>query len=111
MIWDQEAELQRDPPEWSLKGHMLLWNDGSPAHVRMEPFHLRDTGWEASCQVSRSAREGTRWLPLVLRLEAEVRVQWEAQGTSSRARALQSLANYLRLREWYSDDLGVLYLK
>lgn len=110
MIWDREAELNREPPAWSLTGHMLLWPDGSPAHVRQEPFELKGIGWEALCRVSRSFRGGDRWLTLVLRLDAEVRVRWEAQGTSCRARALQELANYLRLREWYGEDLGVLYL-
>ncbi len=111
MIWDQEAELRRDPPEWSLSGHMLLWSDGSPALVQQEPFEQKDVGWEARARVSRTTPEGNKWMALVIRLDADVRVEWEAQGTSPRARALQSLANYLRLREWYHEDLGVLYLK
>ena len=40
-----------------------------------------------------------------------VRKQWDAQGTSQRARALQALAIYVRLTEWYQDDLGVLELR
>lgn len=37
--------------------------------------------------------------------------EWESQGTSPRARALQALAIYVRLTEWYDDDMGVLELK
>jgi hypothetical protein len=110
-VWDQSADELPDPPDWSLTGHMLLWSDGSPAHVQMESFVVAGNGWDAALTISRSARDATRWLPLVMRLPAEVRKQWDAQGTSSRARALQSLANYLRLTEWYDDDLGVLELK
>ena len=32
-------------------------------------------------------------------------------GTSARARALQALAIYVRLTEWYDDDMGVFELK
>jgi hypothetical protein len=32
-------------------------------------------------------------------------------GKSARARALQVLASYLRLTEWYEEDLGLLELK
>jgi len=35
---------------------------------------------------------------------------WEAQLMVSRS-AMQSLANYLKLTEWYEDDLGVLELQ
>ena len=89
---------------------MLLWNDGSPAHVDMAPFKAADGGWEAPLMVSRSAMQGTRWLTLRMRLSPEVRKHWESDGTSARARALQSLAIYLRLTEWYEDDLGTLDL-
>jgi hypothetical protein len=89
---------------------MLLWSDGSPAHVDMEPFKDTDGGWEAQLMISRSARDRTRWLTLRMVLSREVRREWEAQGTSARARGLQQLSNYLRLREWYDDDLGVLDL-
>ena len=46
-----------------------------------------------------------------LHLTREVRADWESHGTSPRARALQVLANYLRLTEWYEDDIGLLDLK
>ena len=46
-----------------------------------------------------------------MKLPPGVRKQWDAQGTSQRARALQALAIYVRLTEWYEDDLGVLELK
>ena len=46
-----------------------------------------------------------------MRISSEVRKEWESQGKSPRARALQLLANYLRLTEWYEDDIGVLDLK
>ena len=109
-VWDLEPQ-QADPPTWLLTGHMLLWNDGSPAHIDMEPFVAVKDGWEAHLMISRSAMQRTRWLTLRMHLTPEVRAQWEAQGTSARARALQGLANYLRLTEWYEDDLGVLDLQ
>lgn len=108
-VWADNAPL--DPPGWLLTGHMLLWSDGSPAHVDMEPFKATDEGWAAQLMISRSALEGTRWLTLRMTLNREVRRQWEAQGTSPRARALQALAIYVRLTEWYQDDMGVLELK
>lgn len=110
-VWDDAVTMQWEPPAWLLTGHMLLWNDGSPAHVDMEPFKQGADGWEAHLMISRSAMDGTRWLTLRMRLTPEVRKDWESQGTSARARALQSLAIYLRLTEWYGDDLGVLDLK
>ena len=61
--------------------------------------------------VSRSTLQGSRWLTLRMTITREARAQWEAQATSARARALQLLANYVRLTEWYGDDLGVLELK
>lgn len=109
-VWDDTVSAKREPPDWLLTGHMLLWNDGSPAHVDMLPFTASEDGWEAPLMVSRSALEGTRWLTMRMRLSAEVRKDWESHGTSARVRALQSLANYLRLTEWYEDDLGVLEL-
>jgi hypothetical protein len=110
-VWDDSVEMKSDPPTWLLTGHMLLWNDGSPAHVDMTPFKPFEDGWEAALMISRSTREGTRWLTLRMRLTPEVRNDWELNGTSARARALQALAIYLRLTEWYGDDLGVLELK
>jgi hypothetical protein len=110
-VWDDGVQVTLEPPDWLLTGHMLLWDDGSPAHVDMEPFKLVAGGWEAHLMISRSAMQGTRWLTLRMRLTPEVRKDWEAQGTSARARALQSLAIYLRLTEWYGDDLGVLDLQ
>ena len=110
-VWDDSVSVNSDPPTWLLTGHMLLWNDGSPAHVDMAPFKSIENGWEADMMISRSALQGTRWLTMRMRLMAGVRAEWDAHGTSARARALQSLANYLRLTEWYEDDLGVLDLK
>lgn len=109
-VWEADA-VTWDPPEWLLTGHMLLWNDGSPAHVDMEPFKSRGDGWEAQLMISRSALEGTRWLTLRMHLAADVRKAWESEGKSARARALQELAIYLRLTEWYNEDLGLLELK
>ena len=110
-VWDDETNRQLDPPTWLFTGHMLLWGDGSPAHVDMEPFRPVDNGWEANLMISRSTLQGTRWLTMRIRLSPEVRKAWESDGTSPRARALQVLANYLRLTEWYEDDIGVLDLK
>ncbi len=111
MIWDQETELQKDPPAWSLTGKMCLWADGSPAHVLQERFRLMGAGWEAYAQVSRSTRDGSKWLDLTIRLEAEVRAQWDRASTNQLDHTFVQLSNYLLLREWYDDDLGVLYLK
>lgn len=108
-VW--EADAAPDPPHWTLNGHMLLWSDGSPAHTEMEPFHSVDDGWEADLRISRSVREGTRWLPLKMKFPLTVRKQWDTQGKSQRHRALQALAIYVRLTEWYQEDLGVLELK
>ena len=110
-VWDAETNQQLDPPSWLLTGHMLLWGDGSPAHIDMSPFASANDAWEARVMISRSALQGTRWLTLRMRLTPEVRKEWESQGRSARARALQVLANYLRLTEWYEDDLGVLELR
>ena len=108
-VWADDTT--REPPKWLLTGHMLLWNDGSPAHVDMEPFTAAADGWQAQLMISRSALQGTRWLTMRMTMSQEVRRRWESQGTSARARALQALAIYLRLTEWYQDDLGVLELK
>jgi hypothetical protein len=110
-VWDDETGRHGNPPDWLLTGHMLLWSDGSPAHVDMAPFKAIEKGWEANLMISRSALQGTRWLTMRLRLSPEVRKEWESQGKSARTRALQVLANYLRLTEWYEDDIGVLELK
>jgi hypothetical protein len=107
-VWE-ESEV--DAPAWLLTGHMLLWSDGSPAHVDMAPFAAVENGWEAELKISRSTREGTRWLPLRMTLSRAVRREWESQGTSPRARALQALAIYVRLTEWYQDDMGMLELR
>ena len=109
-VWDDDSNRPA-PPAWLLTGHMLLWNDGSPAHIDMAPFTAIEDGWQADLMISRSTLGGTRWLTMRLHLTAEVRADWEAHGTSPRARALQVLANYLRLTEWYEDDIGVLDLK
>lgn len=109
-VWDSETAKQ-EPPQWLLTGHMLLWSDGSPAHVDMAPFKETQDGWEANLMVSRSALQGTRWLTMKMRMTREARREWEAESRSPRLRALQILANYLRLTEWYEDDLGVLELR
>jgi hypothetical protein len=108
-VWTGDG--RPEPPKWLLTGHMLLWSDGSPAHVDMAPFTAADRGWESQLMISRSTLAGTRWLTLRMTLSPEVRQQWEAQGTSARARALQALAIYVRLTEWYQDDMGVLELR
>src|SRR5262245_25946768 len=110
-VWDDTVSVKWDPPVWLLTGHMLLWNDGSPAHVDMSPFKSTGDGWEAELMISRSELTGTRWLTLTMFLAPDVRKDWESHGTSARARALQALAIYLRLTEWYKEDLGVLELK
>ena len=110
-VWDDSVGARTDPPAWLLTGHMLLWNDGSPAHIDMEPFKPTGDGWEAALMISRSTREGTRWLTMRMRLDAEVRKEWQAQRKAERIHALQELANYLRLTEWYEDDIGLLELK
>ena len=109
-VWDSET-APADRPAWLLTGHMLLLSDGSPAHVDMEGFKPIADGWEARLMISRSTRDGTRWLTMRMRLTAAVRKQWDAQGASARARALQQLANYLKLTEWYEDDIGLLELR
>ena len=96
-IWEADAV---PAPQWTLNGHMLLWSDGSPAHTEMEPFRNVDDGWEANLRISRSVREGTRWLPLKMKFPLSVRKQWDEQGKSQRHRALQALAIYVRLTEW-----------
>jgi hypothetical protein len=111
-VWDDDTKSPIDPPAWLFTGHMLLWGDGSPAHIDMEPFRSIDGGgWEAKLMVSRSTMQGTRWLTMRMRLSPAVRAEWESHGKSARARALQVLANYLRLTEWYEDDIGLLELK
>ena len=110
-VWDDQTNRQLDPPTWLFTGHMLLWGDGSPAHVDMEPFKAVDGGWEAALMISRSTMKGTRWLTMRMRISPAVRKEWESSGKSARARALQLLASYLRLTEWYEDDIGVLDLK
>jgi hypothetical protein len=109
-VWEADGSAP-ERPTWLLTGHMLLWGDGSPAHVDMAPFKATDNGWLAELMVSRSTLDGTRWLSLRMVMPEAVRAEWDSHGTSARARALQVLANYLRLTEWYEDDLGVLELK
>lgn len=107
-VWIHDTKAE--PPGWLLTGHMLLWGDGSPAHVDMTPFKTAEDGWEAHLMLSRSTLAGTRWLTLRMTLSHEVREAWEAHGPSPRVRALQALAIYVRLTEWYQDDMGVLEL-
>jgi hypothetical protein len=110
-VWDDELNRRWDAPDWLLTGHMLLWSDGSPAHIDMTPFRAVEDGWEADLMVSRSTLQGTRWLTMRMRLTTAIRTEWESNGKSSRVKALQVLANYLRLTEWYEDDIGLLELK
>jgi len=110
-VWDDTVSISSTPPPWLLTGHMLLWSDGSPAHIDMEPFRAKQDCWEAQLMISRSTMSGTRWLTLKMRLTPQVRQEWESQGKSARARALQELAVYLKLTEWHKDDLGVLELR
>lgn len=110
-VWDDNVSARSDRPDWVLTGHMLLWSDGSPAHIDMTPFRETKDGWQADVMISRSAMSGTRWLTMRIYLSAEVRNEWEAQGKSARSRALQELATYLRLTDWYGDDIGLLELK
>ena len=107
-VWEADDSAS---PQWLLTGHMVLWSDGSPAHVDMQPFTATDDGWESHLMISRSTLQGTRWLTLRMTLTRQVRKEWESQGTSARARALQALAIYVRLTEWYDDDMGVFELK
>jgi hypothetical protein len=111
MIWSDEAGFRRDGPTWTLTGQMLLWPDGSPGHVGQGPFEVVGNGWEAMVRISRSARIGSRWMTVLLRLESEVREQWEAEGVNPRQRAAAQLEAFVRLREWHTSNLGVLYLK
>jgi hypothetical protein len=111
MIWTDEAGLRRDEPTWTLTGQMLLWQDGSPGHVSQGPFEVVGNGWEALVRISRSARGGSRWMTVRLRFDRDVREQWEAEGFNPRQRAATQLEAFVRLREWHTNDLGVLYLK
>ncbi len=86
-VWDDTVSAKWDPPVWLFTGHMLLWSDGSPAHVDMAPFQSIDGGWEAQLMVSRSALQGTRWLTMRMQLTPGVRKDWESHGTSARAGA------------------------
>lgn len=111
MIWTDEAGIRRQLPDWSLTGQMLVWADGSPAHVQQMPFEPVGSGWEALVRVNRAARDTSRWLTVRLRLEAAVRGRWEAEGGDPRLRAARQLQGFIHLSEWYRDDLGVLYLQ
>jgi len=108
LIWNQDTELRKDPPAWSLTGRMYLWSDGSPAHVQQERFRRMGSGWDAFTQVDRSERHRTRKLSLTLRLEAKIRVTWDRTIPKPADHAFAQLSKYLWLREWYGDDLGVL---
>jgi hypothetical protein len=111
MIWSDESGLRRDMPTWTLKGQMLLWPDGSPGHVDQGPFEVVGDGWEAIVRISRSARGGSRWMTVRLRLDVGVRQRWEDEGSNPRQRAAAQLEAFIRLREWKANDLGVLHLK
>ena len=69
------------------------------------------SGWEAYGLISRSIQAGSKWLAITLRLEPDVRAQWDTAGIDPIDHIFVQLSNYLLLREWYDDDLGVLYLK
>lgn len=111
MIWTDQTGTRREQPTWTLTGQLLLWPDGSPAHVRQGPFDLLNNGWVAVARVSRSERAGSRWITVRLRLEPNVQAQWESAGLVPREHAGRQLEAYIRLREWHADDLGTLYLR
>ena len=111
MIWTADAGLTRLPPVWSLTGGLVLWSDGSPAHIHQGAFEAVGTGWEALTRISRAGGEGDRWITLRLRLESDIRSQWDSLGVDAPSRAFDELRKYIQLREWYADDLGVLYLR
>ena len=69
------------------------------------------SGWEAYGLISRSIQAGSKWLAITLRLEPDVRAQWDKTVIDPIDHIFVQLSNYLLLREWYDDDLGVLYLK
>ena len=81
----------------------------------MEPFRSVPTmGWEADVEDQPQHRaRARRWLTAAD--EDSRRAVAHAVGMRKaprRARrALQALAIYVRLTEWYEDDLGVLELK
>lgn len=83
-VWDDDLGINEQPPEWLLTGHMLLWSDGSPAHIDMERFAAVDGGWVAPLMISRSTLSGTRWLTMRIKLTRELRREWETQRTSAR---------------------------
>ncbi|MCA1586043.1 MAG: hypothetical protein LC791_15160 [Acidobacteria bacterium] len=111
MIWTDQTGSSREQPTWSLTGQLLLWPDGSPAHVRQGPFELLDNGWEAVACVSRSERAGNRSITVRLRLEPNVQAQWESATLVPREQAARQLEAYIRLREWRADHLGTLFLR
>ena len=110
-VWDDESIKRREAPSWSLTGQMLLWTDGSPAHVRQDPFIDTGKGWKSEARVSRSTRDGNRWLKLIIEFDDSVRAKWDGEEIDQRDRALMALSTFMHLREWHSEDLGVLYLK
>jgi hypothetical protein len=111
VIWTNDNGKRRQQPVWTLTGQLLLWQDGSPAHVRQDAFAFERDAWEAVANVSRSERAGSRWVTVRLRLEPNVQAQWEVAGFNARDRASRQLEAYIRLREWHADDLGTLYLR
>jgi hypothetical protein len=111
-VWDDDTKSPIDPPDWLFTGHMLLWGDGSPAHIDMEPFRSIDGGGMGSEPDGQPQHDaGHAVADDAMRLSPAVRAEWESDGKSARARALQVLASYLRLTEWYEDDIGLLELK
>jgi hypothetical protein len=110
-VWDDESIKQREAPSWSLTGQMLLWTDGSPAHVRQDPFVDKGNSWHSEARISRSTKDGNRWLKLIIEFDDDVRARWDAEDIDQRDRALMALATFMHLREWHGEDLGVLYLK
>lgn len=111
MIWTDQTGTRWQQPTWTLTGQLLLWPDGSPAHVRQGPFEFLNRGWEAVARVSRSERAGSRWITVRLCLEPNVQARWERSAITPRAQAARQLEAYIRLREWHTDDLGTLYLR
>ena len=58
-VWDDETNRLSDPPAWLLTGHMLLWSDGSPAHIDMGRSSPSTTAGKRNLMISRSALHGT----------------------------------------------------
>ena len=92
-VWEADDS---SPPQWLLTGHMVLWSDGSPAHVDMQPFKATDDGWESHLMISRSTLQGTRWLTLRMTLTPQVRKEWDPQKNGGLSTPLSESAMLVR---------------